>query len=1110
MKHNPTNNLQKVFIVIATVLLTVIRSFAAETDGSLDALSKTLLSRAGISHGIASLPRCGDGQLALAIVRHSGMVVHALDANSKNTEALRILADAEGWLARRLYVEAGTAELLPYADNFVDMIIYSNMADADLAGLPTKEIVRVLAPFRGVVFVGCPKPNVADGKLTKAALDVWAKSLGLPDCKVWDDETGLWAMARKSALPGSESWTHRYHGADNNPASGDTTIKVPLLTQWMGLPMHEGWWGTAFVGGGGRIFTIWFERATGLIAPEITEHSLTARSVYNGSVLWERVLTGNVALDKKEKILSNQPTINYDAARCCMVADGSKLHLIDGDGVLTLDAETGAELGRINGPQAGGQIKWIALTDGILAILVGEPDTITFKEKVSMMFPIEPSGTLLAAYDVGTGHELWRKQAKSSIDERMLALNNGKLFAYAAATEAFCLELKTGKSLWSNSDPSLLAGVNTTGASSRTDNVFFPTRGIIATDKGIVLGMVWSSKVVVLSPETGAVQCDLPISGSHTLHGYVLDGTWWSDLGRMDMATGKRLGGDRLVSDSCGPSTATPNFQIGGFGKIKDMSNGKLLTRSDLKSPCDLGAIVSDGIIVSTPSQCVCPMENCGYRALATTTQDISKIPNASSRLMTGSTEPPGALAITAADWPTYRANIARTGATTVNVTSTMPHERWRWSPAKPVKFDPSTLINLNRPRTTTNPQFAATPPVAAAGKIWIGNAEGVVCCLDAASGKPIWSFATAACLFAPPTLADGRIFAGSGDGWIYCLDATSGRELWRFRAAPLERKILWYGHLINTWPVLTGVIVHEGVAYAAAGHHIINGVYVYALDAASGRVLWENRDSSQLDSASGGNGAAGTMAVGHGKLWLTGSIDWPVSFDLKTGQLDPTPTRSLGWLQATRGSEIGIFADRFILYGGKRLMSGYDERLGSSRGTGFAFVDLKDMNSKTSKVLVLPQTTLPLVWDADLIVGARDLNRHLSGWTSSKLTTYLDETIAQAKDSVIKSGKPAPLDAPETKVADLVRMQAWEVPGHDDFSATTLTANAFLAVQSGPQGKNALPTWKLVAFDRKNGALLWTVPLPCEPIFNGLCVDRDGQILVVLRDGGMLCYGKT
>ena len=76
-------------------------------------------------------------------------------------------------------------------------------------------------------------------------------------------------------------------------------------------------------------------------------------------------------------------------------------------------------------------------------------------------------------------------------------------------------------------------------------------------------------------------------------------------------------------------------------------------------------------------AQCVSLLHGeLGLSCLATTTLDTSPdaIPNASLRLVPGSRETPNALAITPADWPTYRANIARTGSTTVKVTAAMPN----------------------------------------------------------------------------------------------------------------------------------------------------------------------------------------------------------------------------------------------------------------------------------------------------------------------------------------------------------------------------------------------------------------------------------------------------
>ena len=64
------------------------------------------------------------------------------------------------------------------------------------------------------------------------------------------------------------------------------------------------------------------------------------------------------------------------------------------------------------------------------------------------------------------------------------------------------------------------------------------------------------------------------------------------------------------------------------------------------------------------------------------------------------------------------------------------------------------------------------------------------------------------------------------------------------FRAAPLERKIPVYGSLSSTWPVGGGVLVEDGVAYAAAGMANYDGTHVYALDAATGKIRWQNNTS--------------------------------------------------------------------------------------------------------------------------------------------------------------------------------------------------------------------------------------------------------------------------
>ncbi|GAH67229.1 unnamed protein product [marine sediment metagenome] len=48
--------------------------------------------------------------------------------------------------------------------------------------------------------------------------------------------------------------------------------------------------------------------------------------------------------------------------------------------------------------------------------------------------------------------------------------------------------------------------------------------------------------------------------------------------------------------------------------------------------------------------------------------------------------------------------------------------------------------------------------------------------------------------------------------------------------------------------PVASGVVIEDGVAYFAAGIVNYDGIHVYALDAATGTIKWQNNTSGHLD----------------------------------------------------------------------------------------------------------------------------------------------------------------------------------------------------------------------------------------------------------------------
>jgi outer membrane protein assembly factor BamB len=132
-------------------------------------------------------------------------------------------------------------------------------------------------------------------------------------------------------------------------------------------------------------------------------------------------------------------------------------------------------------------------------------------------------------------------------------------------------------------------------------------------------------------------------------------------------------------------------------------------------------------------------------------------------------------------------------------------------------------------------------PEPASAGVPTDVNADSVVA-LDVANGQLRWRFFTGGPVrFAPAAWRD-RLFVASDDGCLYALALQDGRLLWKHRGGPNGRMCLGNGRLISRWPARGGPVVLEDALDYAAGIWPSDGVYLYALDAASGAVCWSSK----------------------------------------------------------------------------------------------------------------------------------------------------------------------------------------------------------------------------------------------------------------------------
>lgn len=223
--------------------------------------------------------------------------------------------------------------------------------------------------------------------------------------------------------------------------------------------------------------------------------------------------------------------------------------------------------------------------------------------------------------------------------------------------------------------------------------------------------------------------------------------------------------------------------------------------------------------------------------------------------LLTGSL----AVSLTAADWPMYRADAARSGYTSEPLP---PELNLQWTHRSPQAPRPAWP-------TAERMQFDnAFQPILIGERVIFGSsADDKVYALDARTGAIDWTFFTGAPIrFAPAGWRD-RVFVASDDGWLYALSVSDGRLLWKRRGGFDGQMILGNDRMISHWPARGGPVVFKDTVYFGAGIWPSDGVYLHALNPQNGEPLWVNDDSGGLYLAQphgGANAKSGVSAQGY------------------------------------------------------------------------------------------------------------------------------------------------------------------------------------------------------------------------------------------------------
>jgi len=242
-----------------------------------------------------------------------------------------------------------------------------------------------------------------------------------------------------------------------------------------------------------------------------------------------------------------------------------------------------------------------------------------------------------------------------------------------------------------------------------------------------------------------------------------------------------------------------------------------------------------------------------------------------------------------AGDWPQYRGDAARSGYTAETLAGKLA-AKWVFKGPAPHRAWVGRSLALSRMKF----DWAHSVAVAGGTVVFGSSANDKVTALDAATGRVKWSVFTGGPVRLAPAVADGRVYLGSDDGHLYCLTAADGKELWKLRAGPSGEKQLGNGRMVSRWVVRGGPAVAGGVVYFAAGAWPLEGTYVCAADAKTGKIIWCNDETGSLEIdqphmvcfARGGVAAQGYLAVSDDTVLVATGRSVPAAFDRKTGRL--------------------------------------------------------------------------------------------------------------------------------------------------------------------------------------------------------------------------------
>ena len=796
IQQHRTNLFGKRFLIVLTSGILYLCLFCSPLVSAKNAAEFLRLS--GTKGGLLVHLGCSDGTLTAQLRNGNQYVVHGLARDSSEVAAARAKLIKQG-IYGPVSIDQWDGRHLPYADNLVNLIVAEEPAH-----LSEEELLRVLTP-RGVALVR------RDGQ--------WKKLV-----KPWPKEM--------------DEWTHYFHDADGNPVAKDSIVGPPERLQWVGGPLwarhHDHMASmTSLVSAKGRLFYILDEGPTASIQLP-PRWRLVARDAFNGVILWKRDI---------DKWNSHQYPLKSGPAHLLrrLVAVGDRVYVTLGiDAPVTaLDAASGKTVLTYKGSEhtreivvSKGVAFFVADTSRSLLPDWRREETYVWANtsRANPGWGWKGTPRKIFAYKAKSGNLLW--QADAPVAPCSLAADAVRL-VFHDGRKLVCINRRNGAVLWdSEQTPTALPVHTNTGPRV----LIYKDVVLFAGNNGKMSG--WSTKDGKKLWE----QNHRP-SGHMSLKDlFVVEGLVWTGSIASSNQDGAFAGydpfGGNLVREfeadvkvhwfhhRCYPSKAAGKYLLTARNGTEfiDLKAEHWKPHHWVRGGCIYGVMPCNGMTYAPMSSCGCQLEAklTGFNALApgpVPRPDKAGL-STEARLKRGpaygKADGPSA---GPADWPTYRHDASRSGASSVSVSTGL---KQAWQMKLPGRL---------------------SAPTIAAGKLFVASIDThTLYALDTRTGRRLWSYTAGGPIDSPPTYYKGLALFGSADGYVYALRASDGIAAWRFRGAPLDRRIMAWEKLESTWPIHGSVLVHNGVLYCTAGRNMFvdGGIRFLRLDPVTGKLLGE------------------------------------------------------------------------------------------------------------------------------------------------------------------------------------------------------------------------------------------------------------------------------